>query len=111
LERSGAPVRRLDDPNLDEILRTLDRQRPEPDGVDELEDRGVRASAERERQDRDAGERPVLEQEPRAVPQVLAERFEEAERAHVLDSPSPLGRKRSWNSWAAVRVMLLPRCN
>jgi hypothetical protein len=37
----------------------LDRQRAHPDGVHQLEDRGVGAGPERERQDGDDRERPV----------------------------------------------------
>ena len=86
-ELSGAAVRRLDDADFDQLLGTLDRQRAQADRVDELEDRGVGAGAERQRQDRDDGERRVAAQQARAVAEVLPERLEEARASSWCRSP------------------------
>jgi hypothetical protein len=68
----------------DELVRSLDRQRPKPQRVDQLKDRRVGPGAERERQDRDDGERRVLAEQAHAVPKVLPERLDEAHRVHVV---------------------------
>jgi hypothetical protein len=49
-------------PEHHQPLRVSERQRPEQDGVDDAEDCGVGADAQRERQERDAGEGRLLEE-------------------------------------------------
>src|SRR5205814_2619662 len=62
-ELSGAPADRRRDADLDELLGALHRQRADADGVEQLEDRGVGADAEREREDRDEREAGVEAQQ------------------------------------------------
>ncbi len=74
--RAAAAGRR--DPDVVEGLRIGDGQAPQPDRVDELEDRRIGADAESEREDRDEGERGLEAQAPRAVAEVLRETGEPA---------------------------------
>ena len=53
-----------------EVLSIVNRQEPQPDGVEQLKDGGVRADAERERQDRHGREDRTAAQEPQSIPQV-----------------------------------------
>jgi hypothetical protein len=57
----------------------IHRQGAQTDGVHELKDGGIGAGAERQRQDGDRRERGVPAQQPRAVPQILPERLDEAQ--------------------------------
>ena len=59
------------------------RQRPEEDGIDEGEDRGVCADAEGERQDRDRAETRALPQGAQREPDILANAVEKREAARV----------------------------
>ena len=59
MNRPVRPCRAVSMPIVDEFLRPLDRQRAQAHRVDQLEDRGVGAGAERQRQDRDDSERRV----------------------------------------------------
>src|SRR3954451_6097812 len=47
---------------FDKVLRLRIRQRPEQNGIDDAEDRGVRTDPEREGKDRDDGEARMLEE-------------------------------------------------
>src|SRR5205823_795807 len=58
-EIAGAAVGRSGDAHLGELARARHRQRAQAHGVQELEDRRVRADAERERENRDDGEAGV----------------------------------------------------
>ena len=58
-------------PDHHEPLRMRIGQRPEQDGVDDGEHRGVGADAERDRQDRDRGEPAGLEDGPDGIREVL----------------------------------------
>jgi len=51
------------------------RQRPEQRGVDDAENRSVRADSERQRQRGDQREAGMFQQHSRSVSQVLPERF------------------------------------
>ena len=62
---------------LYELFGLGDRKAAQPDRVEQLEDRRVRADAEGEREDRDDGEARLEEEPPRAVAEVLAEAGEE----------------------------------
>jgi hypothetical protein len=68
---TAAVVRR--NPDFDDFLRAMQRQRAQPDDVKQLEDRGVGADAERQRQQRDDREPRTLAQHARAVANVLPE--------------------------------------
>ena len=61
--------------DVDELIRALDRQRPEENGVDDAEDRAVDADAEGKRQQRDDRERGRLAKTSRGVADVLHEGF------------------------------------
>jgi hypothetical protein len=54
-------------PHFGELLGTGDRQGPQPDGVDQLKDGGVRPDTEREREDRHGREDWTAPQEPPAI--------------------------------------------
>ncbi len=73
------------DANLHEAVGILHRERAQPHGVHRLEDRGVGADAQREREERHEGEAGVEAQQPRAVAQVLPHGFEGGERVHAID--------------------------
>ena len=72
------------DGDLDELVRVDDRQRAQAHGVDELEDRGVRACAQRQCQDRDDRKGRVAAEQPRAVAQIPPSGFEKRNRVHVV---------------------------
>ena len=63
-------------PDHDGAIRVAPRQRSQQDGVDDAEDRGVRADAERERQHGDGGERGIPRKRADAEPEILCERVE-----------------------------------
>ena len=66
--------------------RLLDRQRPQAHGVEQLKDRGVRADAERQREDRDDGERRVApKQAARRSVRSRQSAVEEVDGVHVVD--------------------------
>jgi len=71
--------------HLHELVRPIDRERAQPHEVEELEDRGVGADAERERHDGDRGHRLVPPQHAPRVPEVLPQRVEPAEGVHPVD--------------------------
>ena len=68
-----------------------ERQRPQQHRVDDAEDRGVGADAEREREDGGRGEAGILAQHAHGVDEVLAQRVERtaarADRGSALSSP------------------------
>jgi hypothetical protein len=69
----------------------LDGQGSHPDRVHQLEDRGVGAGAEREREDGDDREGRVLQQDAHAIPKVLPCAVDEPERIHVVDVLTDVG--------------------
>ena len=58
-------------PHHHELVRVLERQRAQQDGIDHAEDRGVRSDPERERGDRHNREAGVLGQRPQTVADIL----------------------------------------
>ena len=73
--KRGPSFFRIAFPEAHEPIRFGERQRPQHHGVDDGEDRGVRAHAERERDRSDGGESRASAERARAVPHVLPERF------------------------------------
>jgi hypothetical protein len=57
--------------NSDEVFRVLDRQRTQPDFVNDTEDGGIRSNPQRQRQDSDGGEAGISPQHPQAKLKVL----------------------------------------
>ena len=76
-------------PDLGQLLRTRDGEAAQLDGVDEVKDRGVRADAERERENRDDGEDRTALQQPQPVSRVAESMVDEA-RVHAA-APSFVG--------------------
>ena len=60
-----------DNSNLDQLVRVRDRQRPQRDGIDQLEDGRVRADAKRKRQHSDDREPGVFQQRAERVTEIL----------------------------------------
>ena len=87
-------------------IRFRERQRTKEHGVDEAEDGGIAADAERERQDHGHREPRRSPQQPQAEAEILPEHlhvrvpadrpdvFHEQRRAAELEAGSPLGRRR-----------------
>ena len=73
----------IDETYLGEFGRVGHGQRAQPDRVDDLEDGGVRADAERERQDGDRREPRIPAEEPQAVAQVLRQPLEPQASPHL----------------------------
>ena len=73
----------IDETYLGELGRVGHGQRAQPDRVDDLEDGGVRADAERERQDGDRRESRIPAEEPQAVAQVLRQPLEPHASPHL----------------------------
>ncbi len=67
----------------DETIRIGIRKRTQQDGVHDGEDRGVRADAERQREDGRGGEAGCAPQHAQAVADVLAERVEPRQAALI----------------------------
>jgi hypothetical protein len=82
---TGTPLVVRIDVERRKFLGTLDGQRPQPHGVHQLEDRGVRARTQRERKDRHDRKCPVLEQQARTIAEVLPKRVDERQRVHLVD--------------------------
>ena len=61
----------------------LERQRPQQHGVDDAEDGGIGADAERERQHRDGGEAGRAAQTSDRVPHVVSDVLQPPERSRV----------------------------
>jgi hypothetical protein len=74
---------RVGRPDEDEPIRVGVGQRPQQHGAEQAEDRGIRADAETERENRDARERRVPAQHARADAQVLHEMVERGESRAV----------------------------
>ena len=68
-------------PHLGQLLRIRNGEAAQLDGVDEVKDGGVRADAEREREDRDDGEDRTAPQQPQPVSHV-ADRMVDQARVH-----------------------------
>ena len=77
----GAERLRPIGPDLGQLLRMRDGEAAQLDGVDEVKDRGVRADAERERENRDDGEDRTALQQPQPVSRVAESMIDEA-RVH-----------------------------
>ena len=60
----------LDCRDADDLVQPLDRQRPEEEAVDEPEDGGVDADAQRQGQDDRAGQPGLRHQQPEGMAQV-----------------------------------------
>jgi len=73
----------IDETDLRELGRMGHRQRAQADRVDHLEDGGVGADAERERQDGDRGEPRIPAEEPQAVAQILRQPLEPHAAPHL----------------------------
>ena len=76
-------------PDPDERFRFVERKRLQEDAVDDAEDRGVRADAEREGSDRDQGEHGGAKELPKKLP---------GRRAQECDGHDPLDEKRALGS-------------
>ena len=74
--RRPSTVRNLDD---GQVPRLRNRQRPNAQRVDQLEDRGVGADAEGEREHGDGGESGTAQQDAGAVPEILSEVLDDAD--------------------------------
>ena len=81
------------DADLGERLGMRDRQRAQPHRVDELEDRGVRAHAEHQREDGDRRERAAAPEHARGVADVLPDAFDERPGCSCRRSPRGCGRR------------------
>ena len=79
MKAPGASVRRIRDANFDQLLRVFHRQRAKAHRIEQLEDRRVRANAERQRQDRDDGESGTEAKEARAIPEIAPRAVEQGE--------------------------------
>jgi hypothetical protein len=66
-----------------ESLWIANRQPPQQEGIDETEDRGVRADAERERENGDEGERGRAPQRPERVLQIAPCIVDPTERPRI----------------------------
>ena len=73
------------DPDLHEPLRIRNRERPQADGVDELEDRRVGPDAESQRQDGNHREGGVHAELAHPVGQILPSGLDEAGCGHSVD--------------------------
>jgi hypothetical protein len=62
--------------NTHHALRVFDRQRPESDGIEQRENTGIYADAQRERQQRSHGETAVFEQSSKRIAQILERTIE-----------------------------------
>ena len=68
------------------------RQRAQPQRVDELEDRGVGADAQHQRQDGDHGETAAAPEHARGIAHVVPDTLEPVDRVHVVDFLADAGR-------------------
>ena len=75
----------LADPDVDKPCGIFDRKHAHPHRIEQLEDRGVRADAERQRQDGDDGEGRVEAKQSRAVPEIAPGAVEKADGIHLID--------------------------
>ena len=73
----------VDDADAGELPRPRDRQRSQPHRVDDLEDRGRGADAEREREDGNDGETGAPAQQACGVAEILSEAGEPDASVHV----------------------------
>ena len=70
-------------PDADQGLRVRIRERPDQDAVDHAEDGGVRADAQRQRQDDGSRERGSPSQAAKRMARIAHERFQERESSLV----------------------------
>ena len=84
-EGAGASVRRIRNADFDQLLRIFHRQRPKAHRIQQLENRRVRADAERQRQDRDDGESGTEAKEARAILEIAPRAVEQGNRIHLID--------------------------
>ncbi len=61
---------RIGDLQFRDVLRVLDRQHPEPQGVEQFENRGIRADTQRKRERRDREKAGTHPQQSRATADV-----------------------------------------
>jgi len=59
----------------DYLARVLNGQRPKQQGIDQTENRGVRADAQREGEHRDGGESGIFAQHTQSEAHILQKRF------------------------------------
>jgi hypothetical protein len=83
LERLTGRLRLLDE-DPDQLFRMVVRQRAEQRGVDDAEERGRGADADRQRERRDAREAPVLAQHAQREDDVPCDRLHHATASHVV---------------------------
>ncbi len=80
VRRRGGPLGAVRDEN--QFVRIVHRHRPQHDRFEQAEDRGVRADAERERQDDDRGEPGIAPERAQRVAHVLVDLFQSRPRPH-----------------------------
>ena len=83
IEIAVAAAGRVEVRELDQFVGILSREHAKDDGVDEAEDGGVGADAERESEDGGGGEGWSFAEGAEGVANVLEERFEEGDAASV----------------------------
>ena len=98
----AAPVAREDH---DQPIGRFERQRPEERRVDQAEDGGVRADAEREREDRRRGEAGVLAEYAHRGDQILAECVERRDSVLIAISFLRLRRAAQADQRVAPRLV------
>jgi len=69
--------------HVGELLGVRDRQRSQAERIDQLEDGGVCAGAQREGKHHNSGEAGIEAQQPEAVAKVLRERMQPATEFHA----------------------------
>ena len=72
-------------PHLHELARVPHRERPQAHDVEQLEDRGVGADSQHERQQGHRREGAVVSQPSRRVAEVLPDGLDKGERVHLVD--------------------------
>ena len=73
------------DTDLGQLVRRLDRKRPQAHGVEQLEERTVGPDPERQRQHRHDGEGRIAPERPRGMPQVLNGVLEQRKAPSIAD--------------------------
>ena len=89
-EEVAGPAAGPADAHLDQFFGVGYRQHTQADGIDDLEDGGVRADAECERQDGDGREPRCPPQEPEPEAHVTPERVQAADGVHPVDTLADL---------------------
>ena len=97
-------------PDFGELLRIGNRQAAQPDGVDQLKDRGVRPDAQRERQDRHGREDRTAPQQAQSISRIANRVIEVADLRQVC-SGRPLTVRWCYNpprSEQAITLEVVP---